>query len=123
VRRASQSLALSVPATCLLVLGAAGEGGISPSGSIALVTIAIVFGATSHSGYWANIIDIGPTHAGLLSGISNTFAQLPGIVGNLVTGYTLQSAGWSSVFVQVACIQLVGMTFYIIFARADVRFD
>ena len=123
VRKVSQTLSLAVPAACLMVLGALGEGGTSAAGSMALVTIAIVFGATSHSGYWANILDVGPNHAGLLSGVSNTFAQLPGIVGNLVTGYTLGSAGWSAVFIQVACIQMVGMVFYLCFASAHVQFD
>ena len=35
--------------------------------------------SASHSGYWANLIDLGhPHHAGFLCGVSNTFATIPG---------------------------------------------
>ena len=53
-----------------------------------LLAGAVGFGAFSHAGYWANIVDIGPNHAGTLCGISNTIATLPGVLANVRTWQT-----------------------------------
>ena len=52
---------------------------------------AVGFGAFSHAGYWANIVDIGPKHAGTLCGISNTIATLPGVLANVRTRQTFET--------------------------------
>ena len=41
----------------------------------ALSTVAVGFGAFSQSGFWANILDVAPSHAGVLLGISNTLGE------------------------------------------------
>jgi hypothetical protein len=41
------------------------------------------------SSFWANIIDVAPDNSGLIMGISNTVAALPGIIGNIFTGLFL----------------------------------
>jgi ACS family sodium-dependent inorganic phosphate cotransporter len=38
-----------------------------------------------------NHLDIAPQHAGVLMGISNTVATLPGIISPLVTGFIVQN--------------------------------
>ena len=38
-----------------------------------------------------NHLDIAPKHAGVLMGISNTIATLPGIISPLITGYIVQN--------------------------------
>ena len=69
-------------------------------------------------------MDIGPKYAGTLMGITNTFAQLPGIVAVYVTGYILQdSNSWDMVFFVTAGVALFGMLFYLIFASREKQFD
>ena len=56
------------------------------------------------------MIDVGGTdYAGPIMGMSNTIATIPGIVGNLVTGYLLQhTQSWSMVFRVAACVSVLG---------------
>merc|ERR1712086_504954 len=83
--------------------------------AVALMTGAVGFGAFSHAGYWANIVDIGPNHAGTLCGISNTIATLPGVLANVSVGYILDTTGdWSIVFLLAAGMYCFGL---IVFAR------
>ncbi len=47
-----------------------------------------------------NILDIAPEHAEQVLAFSNTMGTIPGIVGNVITGYILASSGsWSAVFI------------------------
>ena len=49
-----------------------------PTLAVLLVSIALAANSASHSGYWANMIDLAPEHAGFVCGVSNTIATLPG---------------------------------------------
>jgi ACS family sodium-dependent inorganic phosphate cotransporter len=42
------------------------------------------------AGAQSNGLDISPKYISIIWGISNTFATIPGIVGNFLTGYILQ---------------------------------
>ena len=92
-----------------------------------LLSIALGLNTASHSGYWASIIDVAPRNAGLLCGISNTVATVPGIVGNLVTGAILQLAagpspgdgdGWPAVFLVAVANYVIGLVGFLCFASA-----
>ncbi len=88
-----------------------------------LLSTAVGFAACIHSGLWANIIDIGPRHAGHLLGISNTFASIPGIVGQVITGYILNHThSWSLVFGQAVVLYIIGFVTYYSWARGTVQF-
>lgn len=43
------------------------------------IVVGLGIGQTVRSGYWVNSIDIAPKYAGVIMGISNTFATLPGL--------------------------------------------
>ena len=46
------------------------------------------------------MIDIAPSNPQQVMGFSNTIATIPGIVGNILTGFILSSTGsWTVVFV------------------------
>lgn len=49
--------------------------------------------SVSFPGFIANHVDIAPKHAGVLFGISNTFATLPGIFAPYVIGYVTAATG------------------------------
>lgn len=45
------------------------------------------------------MVDIGRAHCSQIMGISNTFATIPGIVGNVITGQILAATGsWALIF-------------------------
>ena len=88
------------------------------------MTGALGFGAFSHSGYWANLIDIGPRYAGTLCGISNTIANFPGVLANVTAGYILDSTGnWAVVFAVAATIYGVGLLVFTRFCEGHVVFE
>lgn len=67
--------------------------------AIVCMSLALGFGSFSQSGVYANHQDIGPEYAGILLGISNTFAALPGIIGVALTGFILDFTGsWDLIF-------------------------
>ena len=103
------------------------EGGLALMLALltALSTVALGLGAFTHSGYWANIMDVAPRHAGVLLGISNTLATLPGILCNLTTGWILQALGmpgWTLIFASACGLELAGTTVYLAFASAKPQF-
>ena len=67
-------------------------------------------------------MDIGGSrYAATLMGISNTFATIPGIVGNIVTGWLLYlgNGDWTMVFNVIIVVYLIGGIVYLALARGD----
>ena len=63
------------------------------------------------------MIDVGPEYAGKTMGMSNTIATLPGILGNLITGYILQQTqSWDTVFTVAAVITTFGGGVFLCFS-------
>lgn len=54
--------------------------------AVMLLTMGVGMGGLVWSGFSVNIIDIAPRYAGLLMGISNCIATVPGIVGPPIAG-------------------------------------
>jgi ACS family sodium-dependent inorganic phosphate cotransporter len=113
VRRLLGTAAHFGPALSLAILAIAHSstgGQPGPYVSTSLATVAIGLGALVQAAFWTNIMDVAPRHAGILLGISNTLATLPGILCNLSTGQMLEEggAGWVAVFSLAASIELTG---------------
>lgn len=58
----------------------------SKESSVACLTLAVAIGGLAWSGFSVNHLDIAPQFAGLLMGISNTIATIPGIASPIITG-------------------------------------
>ena len=54
--------------------------------AVTLVTIAIGFLGLNSAGFLVNHLDVSPAYAGILQGITNTFATVPGFLGPTVVG-------------------------------------
>jgi ACS family sodium-dependent inorganic phosphate cotransporter len=81
--------------------------------AIGFLSLTLFFGRASTTGYWINMIDIGPNHAGHIMGVSNTIATIPGIVGNIITGKILEATGdWDIVFMIASLILIFGGFFF-----------
>ncbi|KAL1517435.1 hypothetical protein ABEB36_001200 [Hypothenemus hampei] len=94
-------------------------------GSILCLTLAVGLAALAWPGFSVNHLDLAPQHAGILMGIGNTFATIPGIVSPTITGYIVKTPPtvqqWQTVFFIAAAIYLFGAVFYDIFASGDLQ--
>ncbi len=105
VRRLMNSISSFLPALCLFLLPHAK----SPAAAIFLLSASMFTGRASTSGFWINMIDVGPAYASEIMGISNSIATLPGIFGNLITGFILQKTqNWEMVFHIASIISVIG---------------
>ena len=118
MRKLSQTLAFVVPSVVLSVIALCDVASLP----VAVVLLCVGLGANtaSHSGYWANMVDVSPENAGLLCGVSNTIATLPGIYGNAVTGFILgHFHSWPLVFMVAVAHWVVGLGVYLALADTD----
>ncbi|KAL0585766.1 hypothetical protein ABG067_004489 [Albugo candida] len=107
-RKLINTLSFSLSALALYSLRFA-----SPSKATFLLSLTMFFGRGASAGYWVNMIDIGGTKAGMVMGVSNTIATIPGVLGNLITGYILQSSGsWDLVFGIASAVLVAGAAIF-----------
>jgi hypothetical protein len=80
------------------------------------------------SGFNVNHLDLAPKYAGVLMGITNTFATIPGflapqitdsITANAAAGSVELTHKWQSVFYIAAVAYVFGIGFYLIFASGE----
>lgn len=94
----------------------------SPMVSIGLLSGCLFFGRACTSGFWINMIDVGGSdHAGSIMSISNSVGTLPGVLGNLVTGYLLRhqqskfgEGSWNRVFHLASAISAIGGVIFLL---------
>ena len=116
VRKTLQSAAFALGAIPLLALPAV----TTPWSAIALVACSAAFSGLGTSAFGVNHLDVGPTYAGVLMGISNTAATVPGIIGVAAAGFILQAtASFTAVFYLIAAVYTVGLLGYITWASGD----
>lgn len=120
VRKVMQTIGFGSYATILMLVGYV----TSPMLAIGLMTLGFALGAFAVGGFLVNHLDIAPKHAGLLMGMSNTAGTIPGIIGVTVSGLILQwTDSWALVFQVAAVINLLGLAFYLMYAKTDLEFD
>ena len=116
VRKSMQSAAFTIGALALLTVPEAK----SPAMAVALLTIAASANGISSAAFGVNHLDVAPTYAGILMGISNTVATIPGIIGVAAAGLIVQTTkSFSAVFYLIAAVYFVGMIFYLRWASGD----
>jgi len=116
VRKLMQGSAFTLGGLPLLMLPLAR----TPAIAVALVTISIGGTAMGAGGFVVNHFDVAPRYAGILMGISNTAATVPGIIGVAATGFILDATNsFSAVFYLTTIIYAVGAICYIAMASGD----
>ena len=116
VRKSMQTAAFAIGAISLLAVPAAG----SPAMAVALLTVAASANGISTAAFGVNHLDVAPTYAGILMGISNTIATIPGIIGVAATGLIVQATrSFSAVFILIAAVYGLGMFFYLRWASGE----
>ncbi|XP_065487352.1 sialin isoform X2 [Caloenas nicobarica] len=81
VRKCFTLIGMIGPAVFLV---AAGFIGCNYALAVAFVTVSTTLGGFCTSGYSINHLDIAPSYAGILLGITNSFATIPGMVGPVI---------------------------------------
>uniref|UniRef100_A0A3Q3AZ69 Sialin n=1 Tax=Kryptolebias marmoratus TaxID=37003 RepID=A0A3Q3AZ69_KRYMA len=121
VRKAFSLIGMIGPAAFLV---AAGFTGCNYKLAVTFLTISSSLGGVSASGFNINHLDIAPSYAGILLGITNTFATIPGMVGPVIARALTQNntiEEWQTVFYIAAAINLFGAIFYSVFGRGKVQ--
>lgn len=115
-RKIFQSIAFTGASVFLLLL----IGVKSANLAILYMTLSFMFGAFGLAAFGVNHLDIGPRYAGILVGITNTAATIPGIFGPLAVGYILTMTGsWTGVFVMIAAVNMLGLLVWNLFATGE----
>jgi MFS transporter, ACS family, solute carrier family 17 (sodium-dependent inorganic phosphate cotransporter), other len=110
VRKLLQTAAFALGAVAMLAMPAASSALVATM----LVTVAIGGGSLGVAGFAVNHLDIAPRYAGILMGLTNTFAQLPGIIGVALTGFIVSAThSFAGAFYLTALIDLVGLVCYL----------
>jgi MFS transporter, ACS family, solute carrier family 17 (sodium-dependent inorganic phosphate cotransporter), other len=116
VRKSMQGAAFGIGAIVLLAVPAAH----SPAIAVALLTVAASCNGIGSAAFGVNHLDVAPTYGGILMGISNTVATIPGIVGVAATGLIVQATkSFSAVFYLIAVVYGLGMFFYLRWASGE----
>lgn len=88
--------------------------------AVILATVSIGGTAIGTGGWGVNHLDVAPRYAGILMGISNTFATLPGIIGVAATGFIVQATGsYSGAFYLAAAVYLVGLVAFDVWGSGE----
>ena len=116
VRKTLQTIAFGLGAAAVCAMPFAH----SAVQAVILATVSIGGTAIGMGGWGVNHLDVAPRYAGILMGISNTFATLPGIIGVAATGFIVQATGsYSGVFYLAAAVYLVGLVAYDVWGSGE----
>ncbi|XP_064646594.1 sialin-like isoform X2 [Lineus longissimus] len=117
VRKVYQFLAFVLPA--IFLIAASFVDCERRMVAVGLLITAVACSSLNRSGYVVNHLDIAPRYGGILFGITNTFATIPGMTAPIAVGQ-LTSNGtreeWQVVFYICAGVAIFGAIFYSIFA-------
>ena len=120
VRKLMQTISFGAVALAMLAVAQIETAPLA----IAVLCVSSALGAASGAGFLTNHLDIAPRHAGVLMGLSNTAGTLPGIFGVLISGWIVQTTGsWVLVFQLAAAVNVVGLLFFLAFAKGEKGFD
>jgi MFS transporter, ACS family, solute carrier family 17 (sodium-dependent inorganic phosphate cotransporter), other len=116
VRKTLQTISFGLGAAALCAMPFAH----SAIQAVILATVSIGGTAIGMGGWGVNHLDVAPRYAGILMGISNTFATLPGIIGVAATGFIVQATGsYSGAFYLAAAIYLVGLVAFDVWGSGE----
>lgn len=106
-----QSIGFVGPAIALVALATTTEAVTA----VVLLSAALAMASFTFAGLGCNHLDISPRHAGVIFGISNTAATLPGIIGVALTGFLVDRTGtYAAAFYLTAAVLLSGWVLYML---------
>jgi ACS family sodium-dependent inorganic phosphate cotransporter len=116
VRKLMQTTAFAIGGLPILALPSIH----SAAAAVALATVSLGATGMATGGFAVNHLDVAPRYAGILMGLSNTFATLPGIIGVAATGFILEKTGsFAAAFYLIAIVYAVGLLCYGMMASGE----
>jgi len=110
-RKFMQSIGFLGPATALGALATTTDAVTA----VVLLSAALGLASFTFAGLGCNHLDISPRHAGVIFGISNTAATIPGIIGVALTGFLVDRTGtYAAAFYLTAAVLLSGWVLYML---------
>jgi ACS family sodium-dependent inorganic phosphate cotransporter len=111
-RKALQTVGFLGPAIALGFLATATDAVTA----VVLLSIGLGLASFTFAGAGCNHLDISPRHAGIIFGISNTAATVPGIIGVALTGFMVEQTGtFASAFYLTAGVLVFGWLVFLAF--------
>ncbi|XP_063409935.1 sialin-like isoform X1 [Mytilus trossulus] len=92
--------------------------------AIAFLSLAVGINGFCRAGYVVNHVDFGPKYAGVLYGITNSFATIPGMLAPIVAGQLTPNdtqGEWRNVFYVCAAFNVLGILVYGCFSRGEIQ--
>ncbi|XP_045163065.2 uncharacterized transporter slc-17.2-like isoform X2 [Mercenaria mercenaria] len=92
--------------------------------AVALLSLAVMFTGVSRAGYGVNHVDFAPKYAGVLYGITNTMATIPGMTAPLLAGYLTPNntpEEWRNVFYVCAGFDAFGILIFCLFGSGELQ--
>eukprot|EP01129_Flabellula_baltica_P010259 TRINITY_DN4318_c0_g1_i3.p1 TRINITY_DN4318_c0_g1~~TRINITY_DN4318_c0_g1_i3.p1 ORF type:complete len:444 (-),score=56.39 TRINITY_DN4318_c0_g1_i3:1108-2439(-) len=105
-RKVAQSIASGGGALCLIVLVVAD---VTPTLIVTLIVATVTLDGFCSAGYNSCPLDLSSKYSGIIYGISNTVATIPGIVGVYLTGFIIESWGWNGVWITTIISYVIGL--------------
>jgi ACS family sodium-dependent inorganic phosphate cotransporter-like MFS transporter 5 len=122
VRRLFCFVGLIAPAVFLIISGFLG---CDRAAVVVVVVLAVGFSGLAQACYGVNHLDLSPTHAGPLMGLTNMMATIPGFVGPQVVGvltyHKSTRVEWQKVFYIAAGVYGFGTLIFLIFGSGDMQ--
>jgi len=122
-RKLMNGLGIFVPMICVLLLTRVECD--RPYLAVALLTVALAFtGCCYGAGILVNFNDLCGPYAGIVFGIGNTFASIPGFVAPSLVGYLTPNKTheeWNIVFYITAAIYFIGGVVSVIFTSGELE--
>lgn len=119
VRKLFNSFGFVCQGVCIIIAGYTTNWLVA----VVCLTLAVGGGGLAFSGFFVNHLDIAPPFSGVLMGVTNMVATLPGIISPLLTGVIVQhqssASEWRVVFYLGGLIYIIGAIFYCIFASGN----
>ncbi|XP_008526347.1 sodium-dependent phosphate transport protein 1 isoform X1 [Equus przewalskii] len=121
IRKLFIMLGLLLPAlfcVCLLYLSS------SFYGTIIFLILACATGSFTMVAVIVNTLEIAPRYCGFLNGFILVIGTIAGIISSTLTGIILNQdpeSSWFKIFFLIAGINVIGVIFYLIFAKAEIQ--
>ena len=105
--------------TCSALLLWAGSHAVDNTSAILLLAAAAGFSHFAAPSWWATCIDLTPEHAGSLSGLMNTCANLAGGIAPISTAYIATKLGWTAALDFAAVVSFCGGVIWVFVNATD----
>ena len=117
-RRRGRQSTVWIGMTCSALLLWAGSHRVNNTSAILLLAVAAGFSHFAAPSWWATCIDLTPEHAGSLSGLMNTCANLAGGIAPISTAYIATRFGWIAALDFAALVSFCGGVIWV-FVNAE----